>query len=154
MKWNELNLGNRSTEMLWPLTTISVNYLPEKKNNIFSRSIELTIAFDSYLYCWSSCAFSILLSLARRFWNHILICVSVRLRRSASSTLLILVMYSVRWYSISSLRVWSLVKVVLCRRCLVSFRLRRLTGVRDNTKTTLIFKGFGPFLNDTEHNVH
>ena len=68
----------------------------------------------SVLYCWSIFAFSILLSLARLFWNHILICVSVRSNASASSNLLGLEMYSFLVYSTSNLRVWSEVKVVLC----------------------------------------
>ena len=57
-----------------------------------------------YLYWWSKCAFSILLSLARRFWNQILIWVSVRSKASASSNLLGLDMYSFLWYSSSNLQ--------------------------------------------------
>ena len=76
-----------------------------------------------YLYWWSIWAFSILLSLALRFWNQILIWVSVRSKFSANSNLRGREMYSFLWYSISSLRVWSEVKVVLWRRCRASFRL-------------------------------
>lgn len=77
------------------------------------------------LYCWSMCAFSIRLSLARLFWNQILICVSVSASVSASSNLLLREMYSLRWYSSSSRNVCSLLNVVLCLRGLPSF-LRRL----------------------------
>ena len=75
------------------------------------------------------CAFSILLSLARRFWNQILICVSVRSSDSASSNLLGLEMYSLRWYSNSSRSVWSDVNVVRWRRCRASLRRRRATEI-------------------------
>ena len=59
---------------------------------------------SSNLYWWSKCAFSILLSLALRFWNQILIWVSVRSKASASSNLLGLDMYSFLWYSSSNLQ--------------------------------------------------
>lgn len=80
-----------------------------------------------YRYCWSICAFSILLSLARRFWNQILICVSDKCKLSASSNRRPLEMYSFRLNSTSSLKVWSLLNVVLCRLCLPSFRRLRAT---------------------------
>jgi hypothetical protein len=83
------------------------------------------------LYCWSMWAFSIRLSLARLFWNHILICVSVSASVSASSNRLLREMYSLRWYSSSSRNVCSLLNVVLCLRGLPSF-LRRLA-----TETTI-----------------
>ena len=66
--------------------------------------LAIKLYFYMYLYWWSKCAFSILLSLARRFWNQILICVSVRSRASASSNLLGLDMYSFLWYSSSNLQ--------------------------------------------------
>ena len=81
----------------------------------------------TYLYWWSKCAFSIRLSLALRFWNHILIWVSVKSNASANSNLLGLDIYSFLWYSNSNLKVWSDVNVVLCRRCLGSLRLLRAT---------------------------
>lgn len=40
-----------------------------------------------HLYCWSSCAFSIRLSLALRFWNHIFTCVSLSDNADANSHL-------------------------------------------------------------------
>jgi len=82
----------------------------------------------TYLYCWSICAFSILLSLALLFWNQILICVSVSRRDSASSNLRPLEMYSFLWYSSSKRRVCSLENVVLCLRGLPSFLLLRATA--------------------------
>jgi hypothetical protein len=81
------------------------------------------------LYCWSMCAFSIRLSLARLFWNHILIWVSVSASVSASSNRLLREMYSLRWYSNSSRNVCSLLNVVLCLRGLPSF-LRRLATAK------------------------
>lgn len=84
----------------------------------------------SYLYCWSICAFSMRLSLARRFWNQIFICVSVNCKHSANSKRLPRDMYSLRWNSTSSRRVCSLLNVVRCRRGLPSFRRRRATAMK------------------------
>ena len=89
---------------------------------------------ELYLYWWSKCAFSILLSFALLFWNQILICVSVKSNASASSNLLGLEIYSFLWYSSSSLKVWSDVKVVLCLRCLGSLRLRLATVMKTEEK--------------------
>lgn len=83
---------------------------------------------NKYRYCWSSCAFSILLSLARLFWNQILICVSVSLKEVASSNLRPLEMYSPRRYSTSNLSVCSPLNVVLCLRGRPSFLLLRATA--------------------------
>ncbi len=47
--------------------------------------LNVVISSLSCLYWWSICAFSILLSLALRFWNQILIWVSVRSNDSANS---------------------------------------------------------------------
>ena len=76
------------------------NFLLDLMNN----KIKARIKFIFYLYWWSKCAFSILLSLARRFWNQILIWVSVRSKASANSNLLGLDMYSFLWYSSSNLQ--------------------------------------------------
>lgn len=81
----------------------------------------------SYLYCWSIWAFSMRLSLARRFWNQILICVSVNCNRSANSNRLPREIYSFRWNSTSKRMVCSLLNVVRCRLGRPSFRLRRAT---------------------------
>ena len=97
---------------------------------------------SNYLYWWSKCAFSILLSLARRFWNQIFICVSVRSSASASSNLRGLDIYSFLWYSSSNLRVWSEVKVVLCRLCLGSLRLRLATTQKKQEKMLRLVKIF------------
>lgn len=71
-----------------------------------------------YLLYWSCCAFSILLSLARRFWNQILIWVSVSCKDVANSNLRRREMYSPLIYSCSNSRVCSIVKVVRCLRSL------------------------------------
>lgn len=63
-----------------------------------------------------SIAFSIRLSLARRFWNQILIWLSDKLNTEASSTRLFREMYSFRLYSNSSWSVCSLLNVVRWRR--------------------------------------
>lgn len=86
---------------------------------------------SEYRYCWSSCAFSILLSLARLFWNQILICVSVSLKEVASSNLRPLEMYSPRRYSTSNLSVCSPLNVVLCLRGRPSFLLLRATAKKE-----------------------
>ena len=80
-----------------------------RKIRVFVFEIGCWIWWSSYIWCmylywWSKCAFSILLSLARRFWNQILIWVSVRSKASASSNLLGLDMYSFLWYSSSNLQ--------------------------------------------------
>lgn len=80
-----------------------------------------------YLYCWSICAFSIRLSLARRFWNHILIWVSDSRNDSASSKRRPRDMYSLRWNSTSSRSVCSLLNVVRWRLARPSLRRRRAT---------------------------
>lgn len=67
------------------------------------------------------------LSLARRFWNQILICVSVNCNRSANSNRLPREIYSFRWNSTSKRMVCSLLNVVRCRLGRPSFRLRRAT---------------------------
>ena len=85
------------------------------------------VRFSPYLMCWSVWAFSILLSLARLFWNQILICVSESWSLSASSHRLGLEMYSVPLYSTSSTAVCSWLKVVLCLRALASLRARLAT---------------------------
>lgn len=83
--------------------------------------------YHIYLYCWSIWAFSMRLSLARRFWNQILIWVSVNCKRSAISNLRPRDMYSLRWNSTSNRSVCSLLNVVRCRLGLPSFLRRRAT---------------------------
>lgn len=97
---------------------------------------------NQYRYCWSNCAFSILLSLARLFWNQILICVSVSLREAASSNLRPLEMYSPRRYSTSNLRVCSPLNVVLCLRGRPSFLLLRATRKRTKSQICCIWAIF------------
>ena len=70
-----------------------------------------------YLMCWSVEAFSILLSLARLFWNQILICDSESWSFVASSLLLLREMYLLDpLYSSSSTAVCSRLNVGLCLR--------------------------------------
>lgn len=97
--------------------------------NVFNcrkKQNEIKNAFI-YLYCWSIWAFSMRLSLARRFWNQILICVSVNCKRSANSKRRPRDIYSLRWNSTSKRMVCSLLNVVRCRLGRPSFRLRRAT---------------------------
>lgn len=88
----------------------------------------IEINWRNYLYCWSNCAFSIRLSLARLFWNHILICVSDSRKHSANSKRRLRDIYSFRWNSTSNRNVCSLLNVVLCRLGLPSFFLRLATN--------------------------
>lgn len=70
----------------------------------------------SCLICCSFSAFSIRLSFALRFWNQILIWLSVKSSNSANWNRLLRLMYSEIWYSISRRSVCPWVKVVLCLR--------------------------------------
>lgn len=88
----------------------------------------------SYRYCWSICAFSMRLSFARRFWNHILICVSLSCNRSANSHRRLREMYSFRWNSNSNRSVCSLLNVVRCLLGRFSRRRRRATNDRKRNK--------------------
>lgn len=75
------------------------------------------------------------LSLARRFWNQILIWVSVNCNRSANSKRRPREIYSLRWNSTSKRMVCSLLNVVRCRLGRPSFRRRRATMQIIRTRT-------------------
>ena len=73
----------------------------------FSRALHM---FMFLAICGSLCSF---FHFMRRFWNHILICRSVKFSACAISILLLLVRYLLKWNSFSNSRVWCLVYEVL-----------------------------------------
>lgn len=75
----------------------------------FSRALHM---FMFLAICGSLCSF---FHFIRLFWNHILICRSVKFNACAISILLLLVRYLLKWNSFSNSSVWCLVYDVLDR---------------------------------------
>lgn len=129
--WKPCTICGYDIDVIKPFVTAKcLNY--QNEWNFFvlfetSHEIWNPWKWNGYLYCWSIWAFSMRLSLARRFWNQILICVSVNCKRSANSKRRPREIYSLRWNSTSKRIVCSLLNVVLCRLGRPSFRLRRAT---------------------------
>lgn len=127
MVGREYNLGLIITDIQW-LTEQGAKQAsfinPQDKLNIITVCLTLFYKLHNSprplgdLIRWSNFAFSILLSLARLFWNQILTWVSVRRRSRASSQRRVLVTYSTRRYSDSRFRVWSALNVVRWRRAM------------------------------------
>lgn len=113
---------------------------------------QFTFRFHIYLYWWSIWAFSIRLSFARRFWNQILICVSLRRNATANSERLVRDTYSADWNSISRRSVCSWVNVVLWRRWLSPLRFL-LATVTQQTQSQ-INKKQKVFVKAVQHEIY
>ena len=88
---------------------------------VFWLLLVLLLLFWFCWFCWffflTFLVFGSLLSFfhfIRRFWNQILICLSLKQREWAISILLLRVKYRLKWNSFSNSRIWCRVYAVLC----------------------------------------